>query len=199
MMWVQLLLISSFVVSLNSRVQDKPYGWWAYSVATKEQATAISKKGLTKGLRFDPIIYGNYQKIEDELRSVAECPGEIIQFPHMPLFLLDVGNLPTGRLAVYWYDFSSQQEVLNEIQRIKSASVKALVIVDLPPDVALWHERLFNSYKPLPHRLLLEELRLIAKTKMSSVQRLKVGPELFVDVYVNKCKKSWLDKNNFQF
>ena len=199
MMWVPLLLISCFVVSLNSRVQDKPYGWWAYSVATKEQATATSKKGLTKGLRFDPIIYGNYQQIEDELRSVAECPGEIIQFPHMPLFLLDVGDLPAGRLAVYWYDFSSQQEVLNEIQRIKSASVKALVIVDLPPDVALWHERLFNSDKPLPHRLLLEELRLIAKTKMSSVQRLKIGPDLFVDVYVNKCKESWLDKNNYQF
>jgi hypothetical protein len=151
-----LIMILSLLVSSSLVLKkfETPYSWWGYTTPSIYESTVPSTSGLTKGLKFSEMDYRDFQEISEILKKLP-CRGEVIGYPHMPIFALDSNRLPEGKAAVYWYDFISVAELKLESNRFLNAKISSLITIDLP-DVESAHANLFSS-KGLLARLALEE------------------------------------------
>ena len=136
---LSLILSSSLVL----KKFEAPYSWWGYNLPPIYDATQLSKQGLTKSLHFSQDEYDEFTDIQTRLRNLP-CGGEIITYPHIPLFLLDQKALPGGQAAMYWYDFVSNKTLTKEANRLESAQIAA-VVEKILPGVERSHERLFGT------------------------------------------------------
>lgn len=166
--------------------EDLPYAWWGYQAPALSEARATFSGGLMRGLRTSPAIRDGYMDLRQYLTIARDCPGEIVAFPHIPVVLLDSGITPSGRLAQYWYDFSSEAAVARENQRLATESMSALVFFDLPEYVLTSHEELFNRGSPLAHRSLEATIQNRVK-ELTSVMTIQVDTEAILRVWVSEC------------
>jgi hypothetical protein len=144
-----------------------------------------------RGLWTSPGIRNTYEQIQTFGEAASECNGEVVAYPHLPVALLDLGSTPGGRLAQYWYDFSSASEVQQEIDRLETQSLSALIIMALPSSVIEGHEILFNEGDTLIHRQLLS--RLEERTKnMTQVVDFEVSSDARLQMFVNSCVQAVL-------
>ncbi len=120
-----------------------PYSWWGYSTPSLTEATATSEIGLTKGLKFSKNGYIEFKQTRNRLATLP-CEGEIVGYPHMPIFALDANRLPTGRIAIYWYDFVGKKSFEQEVRRLEGAQIASMMEMRLP-NVLNQHAILFNS------------------------------------------------------
>ncbi len=132
-----------FSSSLVLKKYESPYSWWGYNLPSIYEATQLSKQGLTERLHFSPDEYNEFTDIQTRLRNLP-CGGEIISYPHIPLFLLDQKALPGGQAAMYWYDFVSNKTLTKEANRFESAQIAA-VVEKILPGVERSHEELFGT------------------------------------------------------
>lgn len=126
------------------------------------------------------------EEMRTQLVSASACPGEIVAYPHIPVFLLDVGALPGGRLGQYWYDFSSSSEIAEEVKRLSRTNISAIVMMQLPEYVLEMHEQLFNSSKPLPHHKLQDLLSMRAEEFQLVVSE-EISSEASLSLWVSEC------------
>jgi hypothetical protein len=120
----------------------EPYSWWGYSTPSVGEATVASEIGLTKGLRFSKAGYREFKEVNNKLKTLS-CKGEVIGYPHMPIFALDADRIPNGTAAIYWYDFVQQGTLLRESTRLKDNPFSALIRMDTK-ETAEQHQRLFE-------------------------------------------------------
>jgi hypothetical protein len=135
------VFITSTVMYGNRLVQ--PYSWWGYSTPSVSEATVTSEIGLTKGLKFSKGGYKEFEEISIMLNTLS-CRGEIVAYPHIPLFALDANRLPAGKAAVYWYDFISEKTLAAEALRIEIDPLAAIIQMNLF-DVGQKHISLFEG------------------------------------------------------
>ena len=122
------VFITSTVMYENRLVQ--PYSWWGYSTPSVSNATVTSEIGLTKGLKFSKEGYKEFKEISNRLNTLS-CKGEVIGYPHMPIFALDSNRLPEGKAAVYWYDFISEKTLVLETLRTEVVPLAATIQMNL--------------------------------------------------------------------
>lgn len=137
---ISTVFVSSAVMYGNRLVE--PYSWWGYSTPSANEATVISEIGLTSGLKFSKEGYKEFTEISDKLKSLT-CEGEVIGYPHMPIFALDADRLPVGKAAVYWYDFVGQKTLNEESARLEMSTFSALIQMDTK-ETAKQHQALFE-------------------------------------------------------
>jgi hypothetical protein len=186
------LVAMIMVISISSgswwKYEGLPrYSWWGYSTVSPEVVKARSSKGLTKGLLWDASALEAFEKTQEVLSRAKSCGGEVVVFPHVPLFQLDANLLPGGRLATYWYDFSTQDEIQLEVARLKRVKISAIVLLELPDTVVEGHELLFNDGAPLAHRQMYDFLSKIGPGSMTDVIQAPVGPDTFWHVFADNC------------
>lgn len=141
-----LFLIVSLLFS-SSQILNKyetPYSWWGYATPSIYFSTFPSTNGLTRGLKFSERSYKEFREISENL-SLLSCKGEVIGYPHMPIFALDSNRLPTGRVAIYWFDFISVEGLKTEKNRFLNGSISAVIEMNLP-NVASAHSNLYGSH-----------------------------------------------------
>lgn len=189
--WLAIVLAGLMALSIVSGSWWKndglpQYQWWRYETPIPSDATVSYEQGLMSGLKTTPKIRETYEEYRRYLTVSSDCPGEIVAFPHIPLFLLDVDSTPQGRLGQYWYDFSSVDEVTLEIQRLKSRDLKAIILMRLPTDVRENHEQWYNEGRPLPHRAL--EIILLEKSRgMRQIVSSEISSDVILNVSVSDC------------
>lgn len=135
------VFITSTVMYGNRLVQ--PYSWWGYSTPSVSKATVTSEIGLTKGLKFSKEGYKEFKEISNRLKTLS-CKGEVIGYPHMPIFALDSNRLPEGRAGVYWFDFVRQTSLISESVRLRTAPLSAYFYMDTK-DAESMHQELFKG------------------------------------------------------
>jgi hypothetical protein len=165
---------------------ETPYAWWTYQTAGENQASVQFDSGLQRGLRTTEELKESYQQTNRLLVAAKECPGEVVVYPHMPLFLLDADLTPGGRLSQYWYDFASSAQVQLETQRLSTSAISALVFMDLPDIVKASHESLFGEGRPLEQRQL-EALLLAKSEKLQQVMSESVSESVELKVWASPC------------
>lgn len=148
------LLLSS---SLVLKKYEKPYSWWGYETRSIYESMVPSKSGLTRGLKFSESEYQEFQEISEKLAQLR-CRGEVVGYPHIPIFALDSNRLPTGKVAVYWYDFVSPGSLQIEVNRLKNLRIAAYVQMTLS-GVLEQHITLFKSEKVLVRRQIESNLQ----------------------------------------
>lgn len=165
---------------------ETPYAWWAYRTVGQDQANVEFDSGLQRGLRTTEELKELYQQTNTLLVAAKDCPGEVVVYPHMPLFLLDSGLLPGGRLGQYWYDFASSAEVQRETRRLSETAISVLVFMELPDLVMSSHESLFGEGRPLEQRQL-EALLLAVSEKLQQVLSDSVSENVELKVWASPC------------
>lgn len=163
-----------------------PYAWWGYETPVSNEVTVKYEQGLMAELRTTPEIKESYDKYRTLIAASDDCPGEVVAFPHIPLFVLDVGSTPKGRLGQYWYDFSSADEIVLETQRLENVELKALIIMQLPPYVREMHEQLFSEGRALPHRNL-ENLLLEKSESLTRISISQMSADAILNISVSDC------------
>jgi hypothetical protein len=174
------VLIFSLILSSSLVLKkfETPYSWWGYTTPSIYESTVPSTFGLTKGLKFSENDYINFQEIFERLNQLP-CRGEVIGYPHMPIFALESNRFPEGKVAVYWYDFISEQSKFNELNRLKKAQISTFLIMDMP-NVLEAHYKLFVRNKENLRNNLDEYIRL-----RSSLQGRTYYPNL--NVFFSSC------------
>jgi hypothetical protein len=137
-------LITIFItsVAIYGNRLAVPYSWWGYSTPSAAEANITSSIGLTKGLKFSKNGYKEFNYVFRQL-SDLNCPGEVIGYPHMPLFALDANRLPQGRAGVYWFDFVKQTTLIGESIRLRTEPLAVYLYMDMK-DVEYKHQKLFK-------------------------------------------------------
>lgn len=189
--WFVLLLAGIVALSVATaswwKTEDQTrFAWWAYQTPREQDATVKFEIGLLDGLWTSPQVLDTYEEMRTQLISASACPGEIVAYPHIPLFLLDVGALPGGRLGQYWYDFSSSSEIAEEVKRLSRTNISAIVMMQLPEYVLEMHEQLFNNSKPLPHHKLQDLLSMRAEEFQLVVSE-EISSEASLSLWVSEC------------
>jgi len=106
----------------------------------------------------------------------------------MPVFLLDQERTPGGRLAQYWFDFSSQEAISEEVERLNKSEVSAIIMMDLPDSVTVGHEQLFNDGRSITHRVLQRALQ--GRTdSLTEVVQLPLGSSATLRFWISDCLK----------
>lgn len=139
-----------------------------------------------RGLRTSPALRNAYEEIERFRDAAIECGGEVVVFPHIPVVLLDSSLTPGGRLAQYWYDFSSESEIQREIERLQTRNLSAVVLLNLPYSVIESHEILFNEGNALLHR----QLSLYLQQRVTAMTRVidsEIAAGVHLQMFVNQC------------
>jgi len=191
--WVAIILVGLVVVSVLSGSwwvkQANPYSWWGYQTPSVSEATSQYEKGLMRGLWTSPGIRNAYEQIQTYGAAASKCNGEVVAYPHVPVTLLDLGLTPGGRLAQYWYDFSSASEIQQEIDRLETQYLSVLIILALPSSVIEGHEVLFSRGDALIHRQLLSRLQEYA-TDMTQVVDFEISSDVRLQMFVNSCVRA---------
>ena len=178
------LIVTSFAVGTVENKTSMPYAWWGLNSHLAGTSDRVVPNGLSAGLRDSTEMVGLRASLQYHLMQIAECGGEIVQFPHAPAILLDAGHLPEGRLAQYWYDFSSTGEVQQEASRLSLKQISGLVVIEPPDDADAAHERLFGPKEG--HTLLKEVLMSKASQEMRPVLTYEFDNSLSVQVFADK-------------
>lgn len=182
------ILISVSTISIGWQTKSaSPFNWWGLSTPSTSKATSEITEGLQRGLFTSPNVAEAIVGVNKALEQVASCPGEIIEFPHMPLFLLNQSTVPEGRLATYWLDFSSSKEIAREITRINDAQVKGLVLIKMPDFVWDGHEQLFADGNQLEHEVFYKDL-LQKSQDMDFMGSWDLGSEYSISVFTSHCQ-----------
>lgn len=181
-----LIAVSTVSAGWHSKMIS-PFNWWGLSSPPTSQATVELTYGFQKGLYTSPKVATAINGVNSALSNVASCPGEIVEFPHVPLFLINQGVVPDGRLATYWLDFSSTQEIKDETARLNLSTIKGLVIVNMPDFVWDGHEQLFSGGDQLEHKGLNTTLNQRAK-EMTFQGEWELGNEYSISVYTQPCQ-----------
>lgn len=172
------LLFSSSLILKKFQI---PYSWWGYTTPSIYDSSIPSAIGLTKGLKFSKKEYEEFQGIFNQLNQL-KCSGEVIGYPHMPIFALESNRLPNGKAAVYWYDFISSDSVFGENERLKTTNISALFIMDMP-EVRESHYRMFGDNGMDKNKILERHLK-----QASSVHKRIYYPNL--GIYYSSCLKN---------
>jgi hypothetical protein len=150
---ISLILSSSLVL----KKFETPFSWWGYTTPSIYESTVPSNSGLTRGIKFSKNDYADFERISEKLEQLS-CRGEVVGYPHMPIFALDSNRLPAGRAAVYWYDFISPGSLQIELERLKNARVASYIQMPLR-GVLEQHISLFESEKGLIRRQIESGLK----------------------------------------
>jgi hypothetical protein len=137
-----LVVLMTFAIDAK---RESPFAWWGLESSLAGADAHVIDSGLAKGLRVDSETLALESEIASHLESVASCAGPHVAFPHVPRFHLDQGFISDSRLAVYWFDFSSEEEVRKEIERLESTELCSLLVLDPPTFVWEGHEMLFGE------------------------------------------------------
>lgn len=181
------ILIATSTISTGWQTKStSPFNWWGLATPTVSEASVQIPEGLQKGLLTSPQINEAILGINGALSAVSSCPGEIVEFPHVPLFLLNHDEIPAGRLATYWLDFSSTKEIGKEISRLEDVEIKGLVLVQMPEFVWDGHEQLFAGGKQLEHEVLYKSLLMKAE-EMSFQGKWEIGKDYSISVFTSPC------------
>lgn len=170
------LLVSS---SLVLKKFETPYSWWGYSTPSIYESTIPSKSGLTRGLKFSKMDYRDFMEISKILEQLP-CRGEVIGYPHMPIFALDSNRLPKGRVALYWYDFISAAELKLERNRLFNAEISTLIKINLP-SVESAHATLFSLKGYIERTALEKNFSIVSKQNLTRTYSL-------LGLRINTCK-----------
>lgn len=176
-----IILMSLFVNIVGSKISS-PYSWWGYNVSKIDENQIKSLDGLTRNLSGSKSQILQMKKIKSDMKMGLKCSPKSVVFPHMPLFQLDTFSVPESWSANYWFDFSTEDGLKQDIELFENNLPGSVLIVDLPEFVWSGHENLFNNGNLLPQREFLNRLKIL----ISSSKYQKIGTYDFSNSYVLK-------------
>lgn len=125
----------------------RPYYWWNISAPGVRSGLTEFAPAILKGISTAPE---NKTAIEGTARIIIENtkPGDFIfAYPSIPIFYLLSDRWPPTKSLQHWYDTVDDAGVMEDLARLKAHPPRVIALLDLPPDAAVAHEKLFRAGK----------------------------------------------------
>jgi hypothetical protein len=177
--------------SLMVEKAKTPYSWWGYTIEKVSEQSEVSSSGLTAGLMNTKINKGLFEQITSSLQRPSGCGNGSLVYPAMPLFQLEVDQLPRLPLATYWFDFSTKSGLSRVSADIQLDPPSTIVIVDVPKFVIEGHRNLFRNGMSLPQEDFRSGISNLIAKQFTRTFYLKDAFSIGYDlsIYEINCKK----------
>ncbi len=159
------------------------YQWWGY----------LSLKGSNLSYEIPAIRKIKNQTISRDLvllnqkiRTCENAPKNLLSFPHAPLLNLTTGLNPPGKFTTYWFDFASNQNVMEDLNRLKGSKLDLIAIVHLEESAYTGHNSLFRNNNGLSQTVMLDYIAQITNSEEYEILLSKQISGFEVDIYYSK-------------
>lgn len=136
-----------------------PCQWWGINSGSIYNCTMQTDIPVLSGIYVTQTEKNMYEGIVDTIEQYSEEDDSIYCFPFIPiLYCLSNRNDPGVFAKVQWFDVSTNESVINDIEIIKETKPKVIVIYNLNETTYDGHESAFNSSKVSGTRMMRDFL-----------------------------------------
>ncbi len=131
--------------SAFARKVDNTYLWWGLGTGKFSEQTVMCDVPMLKGIKMTPEYAKMFNDVYEGVTENTEEGEEIFVFPHMPVLYLATDRPRATKTAVQWFDVSTDEAVLSDIDTIKEKKPKVIVICSVDDFVISEHEKSFRG------------------------------------------------------
>lgn len=128
-----------------SRKYARIYAWWGLRIDTVAEQTEVLEAPLLAGIKADANYAAMYNGVYHAALTHTTKDDPIFVFPHMPVLYLMTDRDRATNTAIQWFDVSTDAAVLADIEVLREAPPKMLVLSSVPDFVVESHERSFRG------------------------------------------------------
>ncbi len=162
---IQLLRVGAVILCLLVSLQGSgkkmldTYIWWGMNESNYWSSTETMDHELLRGIKLSPETKAVYENIYREVTENTSSEDSIFCFPHVPIFYaLCDRNDPGTSTKVQWFDVTSDQAVLADIEVLQSNPPKAIILYNSSDGAYDGHENAFRGGAESGTRAMREAL-----------------------------------------
>lgn len=176
---MSIITMSSSFISCKA---NQMYYWWYLATGPIDDQTQTANVPLLNKIKMSVKDKTCYEIVYSDIINNTEEGDHIYVFPNAPIFYTISNRHSLTYSQVEWFDVSSENAIVGDIQTLRQNNPKMIVYVSLPETAYKMHEDLFNSYHTRKMRdFLLNELLPNGYTLINSVE---IGEDYSVQTYV---------------
>lgn len=135
-----------FDISVSFSVKTfSVYSWWGLEVGSYWEQTSECEIPILKGIKMSDKYAQMYNHVYYNVIENTDEEDEIFVFPHMPIFYLATEREKATFTAVQWFDVSTDEKVVSDIDAIKKKEPKIMVLCFISDYVCSSHEASFRN------------------------------------------------------
>jgi len=159
------------------------YYWWGLTQDALSQHTESVEVPLLKGIKMRETDKICYETIYKDVVTNTDCDDLIFSFPQCPIVYTMTGRHSSTYSKVQWFDVSSRESIMNDIEELRRNLPKMIICVDMPEDVYTSHEALFSGYHT---RIMKDALinEIIPENNYKKLHSISLGNDYIVQTYL---------------
>ena len=121
------------------------YGWWGLETGSLAAQTETVDVPYLSGIRMSKPYAEMYEGVYESVQKHSGQDDGIFVFPHMPVFYLLCDRPQASNMANVWFDVTTDQGVIADIDVIREAKPKVMVVCLIDDYVIDAHETNFRQ------------------------------------------------------
>ena len=121
------------------------YSWWDLDTGTLWEQTTECEVPILQGIKMSEPYARMYDNVYREVTENTREDEEIFVFPHMPVLYLATGRNRATFTVVQWFDVSTDENVVKDIDVIREKAPKIMVLCFIDETVRDTHEEFFRK------------------------------------------------------
>lgn len=135
------------------------YYWWEADESNYWSCNVNSSIPGLERIQLSPDTEALYKNIYDIIINNSTPDNSIYCFPQIPIFYTLTDRQDPGTMSkVQWFDVSSDETLISDINIIKKNPPKIIILYNTPESAYIAHEELFNGGDPSGTRQMREFL-----------------------------------------
>lgn len=183
---IRLTILSASVCLCLSIVSCKyvsPYSWWGLKEGDIRDATYELDIPNARHIKVSESTYIGLQGIYNDVISHSNTEDSIFVFPHAPILYSFTERYPDTYTYVQWFDVSSDDAVIADIETLKENPPTVIVHVHVPESVIISHEDSFRTNEASGLHLMEDMLIQLEQEAGYQLANSYVIQEYEVEVY----------------
>ena len=128
-----------------SRKYAEMYSWWGLKITTVAAQNTPLKAPLLEGIQTDASYAALYNAVYEVAQASTAAEDTMFAFPHMPVLYLVAERPCATNTAIQWFDVTTDSAVVADIDVLRAAPPKMLVLSTVPDYAVEAHERAFRE------------------------------------------------------
>jgi hypothetical protein len=134
---------------------EHPYAWWGVQEPDVRSGRAKCAIPELAGMDLSTRTVEVVDAISSRLQTPDSAGLTMFCYPHIPQFYLFAHRFPTTRGKIHWFDFMPDEGAIRDAHVLAASPPDQLVLMRLPPEVMLAHERLFRGGHEMGQRQMI--------------------------------------------
>ncbi len=196
--WLTMSLVSvfalCFVIFCGAFKFVSTYTWWGLTCSTIwDQTETVDNVPELKGIKVSEEEKELYEGVYDLVQEYSDEDDSIFCFPFSPeLYTFTDRSDPGTFSVVQWFDVSTNETVLDDIEIVEDAEPEVIIIYNIPEYAIKNHEEMFNDDEQSATTTMYDSLRDFCLENGYTAEGLfELNSMCSVTVWVKNSDESW--------